>query len=83
MVTLDGACSVLWRRRAVGGDLSVRNGEDDDSGTRFILDIFALSVLMVVRNDALLLAMDAVPSALALSTLAGGSSWLICGRDRF
>ena len=83
MVILAGACSVLWRRRAVGGDLSVWNGEEDESGTRFAFSAFAFAVLIVVLRDALLLAIDAVPSALALIDFAGGSSWVTCGRSRF
>lgn len=64
---------VFWRRSAVGGDLSVWNGEEE-SGARFALASFARSVLMVVLRDALLLAAEAVPSALALSAFAGTSS---------
>jgi hypothetical protein len=73
MLTVGCGRSILWRRSAVGGDLFVWNG-DEDKGVRLDLDAFAFAALMVSLRDALLLAMEAVPSALALIDFAGDSS---------
>lgn len=73
MLTAGCTLSACWRRRAVGGDLLVWNG-DDDNGVRLGLEAFAFAALIVSFNAALPLAIDAVPSALALSAFAGEAS---------